>query len=634
MNLPRELKQILNYWFGDDYPDITYKDDYRHKSNLWFNINHESSEEMKRTFESQLNLIKNEPEMINKWLNEIENDESLKDTLTSQRARLSILILSSQIRQHAYRGTPQMFPINFEVFIKIGRSLIDDTENFSKLSFTEKFFTFFIMLDMGSSGKEMKESIEDLAANSPKEQRSYFIKYAKTANYLYDILNKFQRYPNRNQLFNLQSSDKEKSFLSKSRPGFTNLVIAPRSRPSNIKVKTEGLTSQQQFPYQKILFLHGYRQNSHKIKQRLQKLVRLLKINYNAHITFLNGTHPYIKPGNPDNNQYSLIPDEEKQNFEKLKEDFTQKSSQFNAIEAQRVWYNTNNEQDHGNGVYYYGIEESMAYVLSHVKHNGPYNGVMGFSQGSILASLLIQKYNLFQYFISISGFTPTPIKYSTFFDENQKIDIPSLHIYGERDILVKPQDSIKFAEFFNKSIKIKHEAGHFAPDSWPNKQIGEFISSHGEILLEKFQIKPEMSVETIVSIMNESLLRDRGEIKNYEIFFQSDEAKKVVKEEENEDLIKNLVEIKENKDILLVTNYLINKNRNNNDKQSQIMRYLVQFFKVKLTSNNDFLDEIIKMIKIIFIDSERWRELILLCDLAFDFISNRDQNGEYKTFD
>ena len=106
-----------------------------------------------------------------------------------------------------------------------------------------------------------------------------------------------------------------------------------------------------------------------------------------------------------------------------------------------------------------------------------PYDGIIGFSQGGVLASIIIKKNpHLFRYFISLSSFAPNSIKYQDFYKINSPYIYPSLHVIGKNDQLVDPEKSIKFSKCFTESEIAEHSFGHFAPDNWPIDKICEFL--------------------------------------------------------------------------------------------------------------------------------------------------------------
>ena len=192
--------------------------------------------------------------------------------------------------------------------------------------------------------------------------------------------------------------------------------------------------------------------------------------------------------------------------------------SALNMIESQRVWYNLHNETEWDESVDT-ELNESLAHVFynsNRVDGRPLYDGVIGFSQGAVVASILTNKYpNLFKYFISISGYQTTAPKYLNIY--SQPIDsIPSMHIYGLNDKMVEPIRSEALSKWFVNSQIQTHKAGHFAPDSWPVNAMAKFIaeqSKHVKPTLKSFNqlISSSSSVDLLrlnVHEINYNLMR------------------------------------------------------------------------------------------------------------------------------
>ena len=132
------------------------------------------------------------------------------------------------------------------------------------------------------------------------------------------------------------------------------------------------------------------------------------------------------------------------------------------------------------------GVAESMQLVQAHweaaLETERPFIGLLGFSQGARLAHLLTMRHALqptlfckgLQLVIQVAGYeAPWPeeflesvydsmslLKDGTFFSP-----IPSLHVWGERDQLITPEQSSTVAELYylHPSIHI-HDGGHHMP--------------------------------------------------------------------------------------------------------------------------------------------------------------------------
>ncbi|CAK8569049.1 unnamed protein product [Lathyrus sativus] len=109
----------------------------------------------------------------------------------------------------------------------------------------------------------------------------------------------------------------------------------------------------------------------------------------------------------------------------------------------------------------YRNFEECLTYIEDFMLENGPFDGVLGFSQG-----VALEKISKIKFLILISGAMFGGMKYGTpklasnaF---SKPIDCPSLHIIGETDFL-KPE-SIILQKAFVDPVVIHHPKGHTIP--------------------------------------------------------------------------------------------------------------------------------------------------------------------------
>ncbi|XP_031846144.1 esterase AGAP003155 [Nomia melanderi] len=114
------------------------------------------------------------------------------------------------------------------------------------------------------------------------------------------------------------------------------------------------------------------------------------------------------------------------------------------------------------------GFEDSVALVEKTIKESDPFDGILGFSQGAAFVTILccMQQKKLlqakFKFAIIISGFKSLCAPHEIYYDE--KINIPSLHIYGENDLVIPTEMAEEVSEMFVDKKKIKHEGGHYIP--------------------------------------------------------------------------------------------------------------------------------------------------------------------------
>uniref|UniRef100_A0A7N0UMB0 Serine hydrolase domain-containing protein n=1 Tax=Kalanchoe fedtschenkoi TaxID=63787 RepID=A0A7N0UMB0_KALFE len=133
----------------------------------------------------------------------------------------------------------------------------------------------------------------------------------------------------------------------------------------------------------------------------------------------------------------------------------------------------------------YTNFDECLAYIEDLAIMHGPFDGIMGMSQGGILAGLLpgLQKKGLamtkvpeIKFIIVIAGGQsrdPSIAKRAY----SPPLHCPSLHFIGEHDEVAKA-DGLALIGFYVDPIVIMHQGGHEVPklDEKAEKQVSEFI--------------------------------------------------------------------------------------------------------------------------------------------------------------
>ncbi|PSS21488.1 Esterase [Actinidia chinensis var. chinensis] len=123
----------------------------------------------------------------------------------------------------------------------------------------------------------------------------------------------------------------------------------------------------------------------------------------------------------------------------------------------------------------YYNFEECLAYLEDYMIKHGPFDGLLGFSQGAILSAVLpgmqmegvaLTKVPLIKFLIIVSGtkfggykFGLPKLAANAF---ASPVKLPSLHFIGERDFL--KEQGIALLESFEDPTVIYHNRGHTVP--------------------------------------------------------------------------------------------------------------------------------------------------------------------------
>ena len=164
-------------------------------------------------------------------------------------------------------------------------------------------------------------------------------------------------------------------------------------------------------------------------------------------------------------------------------------------VEAYGWWQRKDSIEE---GVVYKGIEEGVAAIANCIREEGPFDGVIGFSQGAaaaaMVASLLEGEYRLRGFeetekaggmkypesFCGKDGFVQPPLKfaivysgfrapgerYDGFYKPNIKTKL--LHFIGQLDTVVEEERSRGLVACCEEESVVVHPGGHFLPSQRP----------------------------------------------------------------------------------------------------------------------------------------------------------------------
>ncbi|KAK2991771.1 hypothetical protein RJ640_015505 [Escallonia rubra] len=229
----------------------------------------------------------------------------------------------------------------------------------------------------------------------------------------------------------------------------------------------------------RILCLHGFRQNASNFKGRTASFAKKLKTI--AELLFIDAPHElafiYLSSlADPNPNHISASPEP----------NFAPSSKSCNKRFAWLVDPDFNGKGDDDwrvadspfDSLQYQqqteGFDESLAYLKKVFSQAGPFDGILGFSQGAAMAAAVCaRKASLkgeidFRFAILCSGFAVNMAEY-----EQRSINCPSLHIFGNdrgKDRQISSQVSRDLASLFDggSSVVIEHDSGHIIPTRPP----------------------------------------------------------------------------------------------------------------------------------------------------------------------
>ena len=216
--------------------------------------------------------------------------------------------------------------------------------------------------------------------------------------------------------------------------------------------------------HSKILFLHGYAQNSHIFSTRTKNLQKQLNKKFNNKYDFLFPDAP-------------MILDKEDQTVEN---------------EVIRGWLKFVKVDDFykANTVKYIGLDEGISSIYKIGDENKNIEVIISFSQGTVILILMIilslyktEKYNFKEHFpnlkclICVSGFFrpfPENEEFQDLVDEVlnknekfvKKFDVPMMNVFGQNDQFVQNEKSKEIVKFFQNYEIFNHKGKHFVPSS------------------------------------------------------------------------------------------------------------------------------------------------------------------------
>uniref|UniRef100_A0A8C5MQ55 Esterase OVCA2 n=1 Tax=Leptobrachium leishanense TaxID=445787 RepID=A0A8C5MQ55_9ANUR len=207
-------------------------------------------------------------------------------------------------------------------------------------------------------------------------------------------------------------------------------------------------------PVLRLLALHGYRQNEKTFRERTGALRKVLKGR--AEIVHISALLAVPEPDVPKDGESDGSRDEPRGWW------FSNpQHNSFNAMEETQACS---------------GLDESLQTVAKAFSELGPFNGILGFSQGAALVAMLCSLKQRgdsrfqFDFAMLVAGFKSRALEHEEFYQ--QPITIPSLHVYGETDRVIPGSMSQELALCFEKPVTLTHAGGHYVPASAPLKKV------------------------------------------------------------------------------------------------------------------------------------------------------------------
>ncbi|XP_071362514.1 esterase OVCA2 [Trachinotus anak] len=211
----------------------------------------------------------------------------------------------------------------------------------------------------------------------------------------------------------------------------------------------------------RVLCVHGYRQNSGSFREKTGALRKLLKKH--VELIYLSAPHSVQRAGGEE------APEKENGSGPGPGGDEDPRGWWFSDVQARSFSAQQQCEES-------LGLEESVTVVREAVKVQGPFDGILGFSQGAAFVAMLcsLQEQKLepefdFRFAILVAGFRSACKEHQKFY--NASLKIPSLHVFGLEDRVIPDNMSRDLLPSFQDPQVLTHPGGHFVPAASAHRQ-------------------------------------------------------------------------------------------------------------------------------------------------------------------
>ncbi len=192
-----KVKEILSFWFGED---ISYDEEVvlrERVEHFWFTENKKLDRQIRRMFRQDLEAVK----------------ETTLDGLRDTHAKLAMIILVDQFSRNIFRESPEAFTRDL-LALRLGKEMVNRNEDL-KLKPVEQVFVY-LPLEHSEDGEDQKLSVKkfkELHRQVPQELKKLYQVFLDYAIKHKAIIDRFARFPHRNEILGRKSTSEELQFL-------------------------------------------------------------------------------------------------------------------------------------------------------------------------------------------------------------------------------------------------------------------------------------------------------------------------------------------------------------------------------------------------------------------------------------
>ncbi len=196
------IDSVLRFWFGDCQTIIDINND---KKSVWWSKNEQVDQEISDRFEELVDAVA---------------DAELDHWRESAKGLLASIICTDQFPRNMYRGSAKSFGYD-GVALELAQQIVTTGVD-RELSTIYRVFAYLPFehseaLEMQEKALDLFTQLRDEVEESDKEIFSGFVSYAQRH---LDVIQRFGRFPHRNQILGRESTDQEKEFLTEPGSSF------------------------------------------------------------------------------------------------------------------------------------------------------------------------------------------------------------------------------------------------------------------------------------------------------------------------------------------------------------------------------------------------------------------------------
>lgn len=218
----------------------------------------------------------------------------------------------------------------------------------------------------------------------------------------------------------------------------------------------------------RILCIHGYRQNSVSFRQKLGAFRKAC--GKRAEFVFIDAPH--------------LVPTKDALTEEKteMEEEKSEERGWWFSAEEEILSFNALEES-----LICPGFEASLEAIRRAESALGSFDGILGFSQGAAMVGLYLadNPQFSFKFVIYVASFKSKSEAHRHLYDASRQISIPSLHVFGDTDLVIPKPLSLNFLDTCKDPQTLNHPGGHFVPAAGPQKKV---FNAFLDEMLSKFR--------------------------------------------------------------------------------------------------------------------------------------------------